>query len=427
MQERISNRLLKSLKTPGKAYEIFDSDLPGLILRVQPSGVSSYYVRFRLHDGSRKRIRLGSTAVLTPAQARERAREALADAAKGSDPSTAKKKAKALTLASYLEEVYEPWVQSNHKSWRRTMNRLKNGFKPIAGKKLHDLNPWTIEKWRAQRRKDGKVSDATLNRDIAHLKSALSKAVLWGILKENPIARVKLTREDSIGRIRYLTPQERERLFTALAEREERICKERDSANAWRRARGYKELPDLRLLAFADYLKPMTALALNTGMRRGELFDLTWADVDFSQSTITVRGAKAKSGKTRHIPLNETALTALEAWQKQIKSEGLVFPNPSTGGRFDNIAKAWGGVMLAAKIDGFRFHDLRHTFASELVMAGIDLNTVRELLGHSDLKMTLRYSHLSPQVKAAAVATLDSLSNIVSLDTRRAASSKGQS
>jgi integrase len=75
----------------------------------------------------------------------------------------------------------------------------------------------------------------------------------------------------------------------------------------------------------------------------------------------------------------------------------------------DDVKKSWYPVVKAAKLTGFRFHDLRHTFASKLVMLGIDLNTVRELLGHSDIKMTLRYAHLAPEHKAAAVAKLVSV------------------
>jgi integrase len=141
-------------------------------------------------------------------------------------------------------------------------------------------------------------------------------------------------------------------------------------------------------------------------MRRGELFQLTWLSVGLVADLITVHGATAKSGTTRHIPLNSEALAVLRDWREQTGlSAGLVFTGRS-GEAFNNVRRSWEGALVAAGIKRFRWHDLRHTFASKLVMAGVDLNTVRELLGHSDYKMTQRYAHLAPEHKAAAVERL---------------------
>ena len=158
---------------------------------------------------------------------------------------------------------------------------------------------------------------------------------------------------------------------------------------------------------YTDYLEPLVVLALNTGLRRGELFNLEWADINLKGRLLTVQGGGAKSGQTRHIPLNEEAFGVLVAWRNQAAGNSLVFPSPVTNNRLDNINKSWRNLVNAAAIEDFRFHDLRHHFASSLVMAGADLNTVRELLGHASLDMTLRYSHLAPEHKAAAVALLN--------------------
>ena len=156
---------------------------------------------------------------------------------------------------------------------------------------------------------------------------------------------------------------------------------------------------------YGDHLTPMVLLSLNTGLRRGELFSLHWKDIAMHTKTLTVRGETAKTKQTRHLPLNAEALQVLMAWHQQSAGEDLVFPGKN-GQRLDNVRKAWAGVLTAAGIVGFRWHDLRHTFASKLVMAGVPLNTVRELLGHTTPAMTLRYAHLAPDHKASAVERL---------------------
>ena len=108
--------------------------------------------------------------------------------------------------------------------------------------------------------------------------------------------------------------------------------------------------------------------------------------------------------------LNRTALEVLEIWKNQMQTPAptaLVFPSPKNGQKMDNCDSAWERLLKDAEIENFRWHDMRHDFASRLVMAGVDLNTVRELLGHSDLKMTLRYAHLAPEAKQRAVEKLD--------------------
>jgi integrase len=153
---------------------------------------------------------------------------------------------------------------------------------------------------------------------------------------------------------------------------------------------------------FADHLEPIVLLAMNTGMRRGEILSLRWENVSFETKTLTVLFEHAKSGKTRHIPQNGEAMRTLQAWQADTDGNGIVFKD-ANGKAMTDIGKGWDKLLEDAGITNFRFHDLRHHFASKLVMASVDLNTVRELLGHGDLAMTLRYAHLAPEQKAAAV------------------------
>ena len=232
----------------------------------------------------------------------------------------------------------------------------------------------------------------------------MNRAIDWGLLKDHPMRNVKKLKVDEDAKIRYLVPEEAQRLRDAMDNREMKHRADRERFNQWRRRRGYEEFP--AFATFTDHLKPIVLLALNTGMRRGELFNLKWDDVNFAGRILTVVGETAKSGKTRHIPMNEEVFSVLRALYEQRKESELVFPG-ADGGRLDNISTSWENLIKSAKIKKFRFHDLRHDFASKLVMAGVDLNTVRELLGHADIKMTLRYAHLAPEKLASAVAKLN--------------------
>ena len=400
MNSVISNSLVANLKPADKPYEVRDTRLKGLLLRVQPSGVMAYYVEY----DRGKRINLGRADAVTPAQARDQAKAILADAYRGNDPTVPRKAVKEHTLQTFLDELYDPWARAHVRSYANTMTRLRVNFASFLDKKLGEITPLDIEKWRTGRLNEG-IKPSTANRDLDDLKSSLNKATSWVKGFSNPIAGVKRVKLDANRKVRFLSADEEKRLRAALDGREERLRQERDNANEWRLGRGYDLLPDLRIVAFADYLKPMVLVSLNTGMRQGEVFGLTWKEAELDRREITVDGAKAKSGQTRHIPLNDEAWSTLSDWRMQAGENALIFPSRD-GGQFNNVRKSWEAVLVSAEIEDFRWHDMRHTFASKLVMAGVDLNTVRELLGHSDIKMTLRYAHLAPEHKAAAVAKL---------------------
>ena len=400
MRANITAELVKKAQPKDKPYEIWDTDLKGFILRIQPSGLKTYLVEYARH----KRIPIGqATPQFSAAAARIEAAKKIADYVKGVDPMEAKRAGRAHTLRSFIEEKYRPWADTHLRHPKDTLGKLASWYPELGNRRLRDITAWNVDKQRAAWLKGG-ANPLTINHKIAALKAALNKAVQWGVIKSNPMASVKLSRVDTQPPIRYLAADEERRLRDALDAREERRREKRAEFNRWRQERGYATLPEFG--SFTDHLKPMVLLALNTGCRRGELFNLRWTDINFVGRILTVVGATAKSGKTRHIPLNDEAFSVLQKWYAQRKDSELVFPSHD-GGRMDNISTSWERLMKDAKIKNFRFHDCRHDFASKLVMAGVDLNTVRELLGHSDIKMTLRYAHLAPQKLAAAVATLN--------------------
>lgn len=404
----LTNKFLKSIKTTGTIIEYRDETITGFLVRVQRSGEMSYVLQY----GRGKRFTIGLVGQITLDQAKEIARDKLALARQGHDLNADKRIAAAKELAeknrhtfkTFIEDVYAPWVAAERKSGKDTLRRLRSSFYPDFGNSpLEEISTWVVQKWAMKRTKVG-IKITTNNRLIAGLKAALAKAVEWNIIAEHPLAKHKVSGgADGNKVVRYLTPDEEISLRDALDLREEQLRAKRASGNAWRRERHYEEKPEL-VAYYADYLKPMVLISLNTGIRKGELLSLTWADVDLSRAILTVHGDKAKSGKTRHIPLNPETLGVLQQWKEQ-SGDGLVFPS-RTGGQMDNVHKAWTTVLNIAKITDFRWHDLRHTFASKLVMRGVDLNTVRELMGHADIKMTLRYAHLGAEHKQAAVDSL---------------------
>lgn len=395
-REPLTVAKVNAAKPTGKLYLLRDATVPGLVLRVSPAGVKTWAIQW----GRGQARNLGRH--LTLEGARNAGRKVLGEIAEHGAPvatleaiQAAQAGRAALTFGDYMRDHYGPHVEATAKAGKATVAAIKVQFADLYDRPLRAITRADFDAFKVQRLK-AKRQPATINRDLDRIKAALSQAVAWELLPANPLAGVKRIKRDIEERVRYLSPAEERRLRKALEAREARRKAERARGDAWRKVRGLAPLGPFQV--YTDHLLPMTLLALNTGLRRGEIVQLTWGDIDLPGKRLTVRAGYAKSGKARHVPLNSEVLALLKIVRKHHR-EGRLF---SVLG----IGKAWDRLMTAAKIADFRFHDLRHTFASKLVMAGVDLNTVRELLGHGDIKMTLRYAHLAPEHKAAAVELL---------------------
>ena len=306
------------------------------------------------------------------------------------------------TLNEYLSGTYMDWAVQNRKLGSKIVNRMIFTCEMMLNTRIDRINELQVERWKAARLKSG-VTPSTVKRDLAELKAALNRAVKWGYASDNPAKGVTL-KVDQHHRVRFLTDTENKNLLKALQERDNKKREGRESGNRFRQERSYELKPEIK--SYSDYLTPMVLLAMQTGMRRSELFSLTWENMRLKGTPqLTVHAAHAKSGKTRHIPLNTAAVDVLQTWGKQNAQSGLVFPNAG-GGQLTDIKTAWGKLIKDAKIKDFRFHDLRHDFASSLVMNGVDLYRVKELLGHGSIEITQRYAHLAPHTLAEAVEVL---------------------
>lgn len=278
-----------------------------------------------------------------------------------------------LTYAEYYENNYLPWCKGRqvfYNSKKYFLKLLPEWFKnlkidEIRNKEIELIQNHFMEK---------NYSIASCNRYLSIVKASFTKAEEWGLISELQLRAVRKVKplKGEISRLRFLTDEEIERLLSHCD----------------------------------NYLYPIVFTALNTGMRRGEILNLKWDNVDFRTGFIYLD--KTKNGYRREIPMNE----GLKAMMRQLYTQrrldiDYIFINPKTGKRLTEFKRSFATALKKAGIRDFRFHDLRHTFASHIHMKGADLKTVQELLGHRTLTMTLRYAHLSQAHIKEAVRLLD--------------------
>lgn len=273
-------------------------------------------------------------------------------------------------FTALTEHYMKDYAISNKKTWKNDLSCIEANLKPFFGKlKLDLISPQRIEKYKSKRLDMG-VTKTTVNRDLALLRKMFNLAIDWGYVSSNPVNKVKFYSEKDGLKERILTWEEEHRLLEASP----------------------------------THLKPVIVVALNTGMRRGEILNLKWDQIDFEKGLIKVENTK--SGKNRYIHINSDLANLLLGLSAQNEDGEFVFTNPDTGKPYTDPKRAFKKACRIAGIEDLRFHDLRHTFASRLVENGVDLITVKDLLGHSTVKMTERYTHPNQDLKKKAVEML---------------------
>ena len=270
----------------------------------------------------------------------------------------------------YMTEHSKP----KKRFWLRDEISLSH-LKPFFGSNtLGEITPEMISRYKAKRYGEN-AKPATINRELSLAKHAFNLGLKeWGWCKGNPFSMVKMERENN-ARDRVLTYDEEERLLNTCPK----------------------------------WLREIVTFALNTGARMSEILELTWKNADLFRKVVVIH--QGKTGRMKTIPLTSTALEVLKGRAKETHLQtGLVFPSKS-GTRISNrnLQRAFGSAMKKAKVTDLRFHDLRHTFASRLAMAGKDLYLIQKLLGHREPRMVQRYAHHSVESLRDGIEILETL------------------
>ena len=302
------------------------------------------------------------------------------------------------TLDDFVEKVYTPWAKANKKSWKIDISRLKPILAFFGKKKLSEVSPFLIEKYKIQRRAAPVISKnkskprmvASVNRELRLLSRIFRLAVSSKEAAENPCREVKILKGEQ-HRTRYLLPEEEGRLMTTLTGERSHLC-------------------------------DMVTLAINTGLRVNELFGLKREDVDFHRDVLYIK--HTKTDEDREVPLNDTARELLRELMQADRMGGeFLFTNPKTGTRYTTIKTAWLTACRNAGLTNLRFHDLRHTFGTRAADAGVPLPAIRDVMGHRSIQTTERYAHATDEGKRRAVEAIGRQSQkiVTKLSQRKAA------
>jgi len=272
------------------------------------------------------------------------------------------------------------------KDYKATIVCEEFGDRSLDSISVEDINRWldSHESWQV----------STRNRYLAVLKKVFRLAEESGKVTKNPARLIRMKQENN-ARVRYLN--------------QHRPAKTKLD---WLKPHEDEE-SRLRAVIARDYSRhlPEFEVALNTGLRRGEQYGLTWDCVNFERKLLTI--PRSKNGRTRHVPLNSVAVAMFKSLLSGMERSNRVFL-PTKGKRALQSNRHWfSKACELAGVADFTWHDLRHTFASRLVMAGVDIRTVQELLGHSSINVTVRYSHLAPDHQLAAVERLVTVAKVV--------------
>lgn len=418
---KLTTRNVNRLLSEASEGDVWDTDLAGFHVRVGKRGLS-FRLYYRTKTNRRRMMTLGAFGKVTVAQARANAIEALAVVAQGGDPRAVLEEARneaerqqQQTLRAYLDGPYTVF-QNRRKDGKGTLRRLAKDFPDWLDKPISSLTRADVERWQAaQEAAKNPRAFSTLKRSYDALQALLAHAVERNVIPAHPLKGVKLQKpaltDDELAEQgaerRFLEPEEVRGLFVGLdAYQSEKKEQRRNS-----RTHGKAYLPSLDDVEYVDHVKPWILTMFYSGFRPGDLFGLRWEHVNLSFGTIrkVIEKTSHHHPEPMNFPLCMPLVKVLQGWYQQQgePNSGLVFPSAVNGKRMAQTAmqRPWARIRkLGGLPEELQLYSLRHNFASQLVMAGVDILTVSKLMAHSSIETTIKfYSHLAPDHKRDAV------------------------
>lgn len=357
---------------PGKRKtDYWDTQTAGFVLEVRPTGGKTYYLRYLDQSQRQRQLKIGGFADITFDKARKAAKRLRSEVVLGGDPAGAKEERKAIPTYAALAEQHLAYAKAHLRSYGSTELNLRRHIVPRWGKlRLNEIRPPDISKWLAEKPSEG-LAPATVEKLRVLFGRSFELGRKWGVpgCENNPVRSVPRARFNN-ARERFLTADEAARLLKACDR------------------------------SFNPQLGNIARLLLLTGARVSELLHAEWRHVSVERKAWHI--PMSKTGTARYVPLSGEALAVLE----QLPRFGgcpYIVPNPDTLKPFVSIKRAWQTARKEALLSGLRIHDLRHSAASFMINAGVNLYAVGKVLGHADHKSTMRYSHLANETLLAAV------------------------
>lgn len=384
MKLHITEKALKEIvfSDNSSSIKVFDAEVSGFGAQMTKKGSGSYFVTFRDASGRQCHEKLVAVGAVSAQMARNQARLRLEEVRQAKGQGGAVRRATGKTVSEFFYDVFVPKLRSEQRNYETHASIFRNHVEPMLGAlRLDDVNeahvlqlqeqlmrtPVAGGKWKTQTGKT--LSPATVKRVLILVRHIFNVALQEKVpgLRENPTRHLRLTSNRQV-RGKFLSAEELQRLIAVIAERD------------------------------ADYLETVLLLAL-TGLRRGNVFGMEWSWVDLEQGTVQIpaHADKAKQGFTKVLPklARDILVRRFAAMQEGQVASPWVFANPKTGKPYASRRSLWETCRREAGLDNLRYHDLRHTFASMMLESGADIIDVQKALGHTQLKTTAVYLHLT--------------------------------